>query len=137
MYNARYLYYTNISSGLKITLWGLFKKIVVADNIAIVVNNIYNNITLYDGIILWVGVFLFAIQLYCDFSGYSDMAVGIAKLLGFEDVKNFECPYLSENIKEFWARWHISLSSFFRDYIYIPLGGSRVPLYKRCINCLC
>ena len=111
--------------GLKIMLLGYFKKIVIADRAAICVNNIYNSPESFGGLYFIIATFLFSFQIYCDFSGYSDIAVGSAKVLGFDLMKNFETPYLSKSIKEFWRRWHISLSSWFMDYVYIPLGGSR------------
>jgi alginate O-acetyltransferase complex protein AlgI len=117
--------YDRISSGLSLMLWGLFKKVVIADRLAIVVNEIYNNPNEYNGFTLVVGTIFFAFQIYCDFSGYSDIAIGCAKILGFDLMKNFNYPYFSKSINEFWKRWHISLSTWFRDYVYIPLGGNR------------
>jgi len=105
--------------------WGLFKKVVVADNCAFIVNQIFENYTEYSGSTLALGAVLFAFQIYGDFSGYSDMAIGTAKLFGFKLMRNFDFPYFSRDIAEFWRRWHISLSTWFRDYVYIPLGGSR------------
>lgn len=107
-------------------LWGLFKKMVVADNCALVVNQIFGNYTDQSGGMLLIGAVLFTFQIYGDFSGYSDIALGTARLFGFRLMQNFNHPYLSRNIAEFWRRWHISLTTWFRDYIYIPLGGSRV-----------
>jgi len=117
--------YDRISSGLSLMLWGLFKKVVIADRLAIVVNEIYNNPNDYNGLTLVVGTVFFAFQIYCDFSGYSDIAIGCARVLGFDLMKNFNYPYFSRSINEFWKRWHISLSTWFRDYVYIPLGGNR------------
>jgi alginate O-acetyltransferase complex protein AlgI len=111
--------------GVKMMLWGFFKKVVVADSIAPVVNNIFDNYHQYSGATLIYGAILFSIQIYGDFSGYTDIALGTAKLFGFELLTNFRFPYFSRNIAEFWKRWHISLSSWFREYLYIPLGGSR------------
>lgn len=111
--------------GLKIMLIGYFKKIVIADRAAVCVNNIYNNPENFGGLYFIIATILFSFQIYCDFSGYSDIAVGSAKVLGYDLMKNFDTPYLSKSIKEFWKRWHISLSSWFMDYVYIPLGGSR------------
>jgi D-alanyl-lipoteichoic acid acyltransferase DltB (MBOAT superfamily) len=105
---------------------GLFKKIVIADNCADSVNLIFSNSQNYSGSTLFLGAILFAFQIYCDFSGYSDIAIGTARLFGFDLMQNFAFPYFSRDIAEFWRRWHISLSTWFRDYIYIPLGGSRV-----------
>lgn len=111
-------------------LWGFFKKIVVADNCAIIVNNIFENYTEFNGSTLFLGAIFFTFQIYGDFSGYSDIALGTARLFGFELMQNFKYPYFSRDIAEFWRRWHISLTTWFRDYIYIPLGGSRVSKTK-------
>lgn len=132
----RVFYYSNFSKGAALILWGLFKKIVIADNAAIYVNQIFDNYELYQGITLFIGAFLFAFQIYCDFSGYSDIAIGTALLFGFELMRNFDYPYFSSSISAFWRRWHISLSSWFRDYLYIPLGGSRGSGFKRQRNIL-
>jgi len=117
---------TEAEDGARQILWGLFKKIVIADNLAQVVNNIYGSYTDFSGSHLLLATFLFAWQIYCDFSGYSDIAIGLAKFFGFHLRRNFAYPYFSRNISEFWRRWHISLSTWFRDYVFIPLGGSRV-----------
>ena len=106
-------------------LWGLFKKIVIADNCAEYANMIFNNSGEYEGSTLVLGAIFFAFQIYGDFSGYSDIAIGTARLFGFNLMRNFAFPYFSRDIAEFWRRWHISLSTWFRDYLYIPLGGSR------------
>ena len=111
--------------GLRLILWGMFKKVVIADSLAPIVDGIFNNYTQYNGGMLMLGLFYFSFQIYCDFSGYSDIAIGTAKLFGIELMSNFKFPYFSRNIGEFWRRWHISLSSWFRDYMYIPLGGSK------------
>ena len=111
--------------GMKLMLWGLFKKMVVADNAAPVVNSIFGNYTHLGSATLWVGALLFTFQIYCDFSGYSDIAVGVARLFGVRLMRNFRLPYFSKSINDFWKRWHISLTSWFRDYVYIPLGGNR------------
>ncbi|MCP4960692.1 MAG: MBOAT family protein [Actinomycetia bacterium] len=111
--------------GLWLMLWGLFKKIVIADNAAIVVNEVFASDTPSSGFVGLVAVYAFALQIYCDFSGYSDIARGASKLLGIELMLNFEMPYRSQNPSEFWRRWHISLSTWLRDYLYIPLGGNR------------
>lgn len=113
------------SDGLRQILWGLFKKVVIADNCAIYANAIFNNSDDYNGSTLVLGALFFAFQIYGDFSGYSDIAVGTSRLFGFDLMQNFAFPYLSRNIGEFWRRWHISLSTWFRDYLYIPLGGSK------------
>lgn len=120
--------------GLRQILWGLFKKIVIADNCAEYANLAFSNPEANSGSTSLLGIFFFTIQIYCDFSGYSDMALGTAKLLGFELLKNFNYPYFSRNIAEFWRRWHISLSSWFRDYLYIPLGGSKGNFYSKVRN---
>ncbi len=113
-------------SGLRLILWGAFKKVVIADRLAAYVNTVYNNVEDYTGVHLMLATFFFAIQIYCDFSGYSDIAIGTARTMGFDLMQNFRQPYFSRSIREFWRRWHISLSTWFRDYVYIPLGGSRV-----------
>jgi alginate O-acetyltransferase complex protein AlgI len=120
--------------GLRRMLLGFLKKVVVADNLAPHVDEIFGNYSTCDSSTLLVGVFLFAMQIYCDFSGYSDIAIGTARLFGFELTQNFAYPYFSRNFGEFWSRWHISLSSWFRDYLYIPLGGNRATRLRRAIN---
>ena len=120
--------------GLRQILWGLFKKIVIADNAAYYVNLIFENSENYSGSTLLLGAFFFAFQIYGDFSGYSDIAIGVARLFGFNLMKNFAFPYFSRDIAEFWRRWHISLSTWFRDYVYIPLGGSHGNLLKKVRN---
>jgi D-alanyl-lipoteichoic acid acyltransferase DltB (MBOAT superfamily) len=112
-------------SGCKLIVWGMFKKIVIADSLSGIVNDIFLHYNELNAFTLIVGAISFAFQIYCDFSGYSDIALGTAKLFGFELLSNFKFPYLSRDIAEFWRRWHVSLSSWFRDYLYIPLGGSR------------
>lgn len=124
----------NVLLGLKIMLWGFFKKIVIADRVSTAVNTIYNFPQSYSGFYFVFATILFAFQIYCDFSGYSDIALGSAKVLGFELMHNFDKPYLSKSIKELWRRWHISLSTWFMDYIYIPLGGNRKGKFRKCIN---
>ncbi|MDO8490231.1 MAG: MBOAT family O-acyltransferase [bacterium] len=114
-------------SGMRLILWGLCKKVVIADRVSVFVNQIFNNAHDYAGPHFILATFLFAFQIYCDFSGYSDMARGLARTLGFELMINFNAPYFSKSVSEFWHRWHISLSTWFRDYVYIPLGGNRVP----------
>ena len=120
----------NFIDGSKLFIWGLFKKVVIADRLAFYVDRIYENPDLYNGPTLAVATLFFAVQIYCDFSGYSDMAIGTAKILGFNLMQNFNLPYLSKSIAEFWRRWHISLSTWFSDYLYKPLGGNRV-VYSR------
>jgi D-alanyl-lipoteichoic acid acyltransferase DltB (MBOAT superfamily) len=124
----------NFSSGLKMMVWGFFKKVVIADNVAVIVNNVYNNVNEFQGLPLIIATFLFAIQIYCDFSGYSDIAIGSARVMGIDLMKNFNTPYFSKSISEFWKRWHISLSTWFRDYVYIPLGGNRVSKPRHYLN---
>jgi len=124
-YSKRTFDYCKAVDGLRQILWGLFKKIVIADNCSIYVNMIFNNSADYSGSTLILGALLFAFQIYGDFSGYSDIAIGSARLFGFDLMRNFAFPYFSRDIAEFWRRWHISLSTWFRDYLYIPLGGSR------------
>jgi len=126
--------YVKAVDGLKQILWGLFKKIVIADNCAEYANIIFNNSENYPGSMLFIGAIFFTIQIYGDFSGYSDIALGSARLLGIELLRNFSFPYFSRDIAEFWRRWHISLSSWFRDYIYIPLGGNKGSLWKKIRN---
>jgi len=126
--------YNQAVDGLKQILWGLFKKIVIADGCAEYVNLIFDNPSAYSGPILIIGAVFFAFQIYGDFSGYTDIALGISRLLGFELLRNFSYPYFSRDIAEFWRRWHISLSSWFRDYLYIPLGGSRTGIWKKIRN---
>lgn len=117
--------YRYVRSGLLLMALGLFKKMVIADRLAILVNQVYNDPTSYSGGALIAATIAFAFQIYCDFSGYSDIAIGASRTLGFDLMKNFDAPYFSKSITEFWRRWHISLSTWFRDYVYIPLGGSR------------
>lgn len=114
-----------INAGIFLILWGVYKKLVIADNVAKVANEIFNNYALYTGLDIILGILAFTFQIYCDFSGYSDIARGLAKLMGFELMVNFKLPYFALNPSDFWQRWHISLSSWLRDYLYIPLGGNR------------
>jgi D-alanyl-lipoteichoic acid acyltransferase DltB (MBOAT superfamily) len=124
-YKKRHFDYRLAVDGLQQVLWGLFKKIVIADNAALYVNQIFENYDGYSGSTLLLGGIFFAFQIYGDFSGYSDIAIGISRLFGFNLMQNFAFPYFSRDIAEFWRRWHISLSTWFRDYLYIPLGGSK------------
>ena len=117
--------YTKAVDGLRQILWGMFKKVVVADNCAFFVDTIYGNVEGYNASTLAIAAVLFSFQIYCDFSGYSDIAIGLGKLFGIDLMRNFNVPYFSRDIAEFWRRWHISLTTWFRDYVYIPLGGSR------------
>ena len=126
--------YENVTYGLKLMTWGYFKKLVIADVFADVVNGVYDYAQSYVGMVFIVVTFMFAIEIYCDFSGYSDIAIGCAKLFGIDLMTNFKSPYFSFSIKEFWSRWHISLSTWFRDYVYIPHGGNRVPKLRHLLN---
>ncbi|MBQ0733121.1 MBOAT family protein [Aquimarina celericrescens] len=126
--------YNQSSEGLKLILWGLFKKVVIADSIAPIVDDIFANYTQYPASTLVLGVSLFSFQVYGDFSGYSDIAIGTAKLFGIELMSNFKFPIFSRNVAEYWQRWHVSLSTWFRHYVYIPLGGSRVSKLKSVRN---
>ena len=130
----RFFVKENAIKGLRLILWGLAKKVIIADSIAPTVDDIFTNYAEYPSTILLLGAFLFSFQIYCDFSGYSMIARGVSKLFGFELMTNFNYPYFSRNIGEFWRRWHISLSTWFRDYIYIPIGGSRVSKLKKIRN---
>lgn len=121
-------------AGLQQILWGFFKKVVIADRVAIYVNAVYNDVEQHTGATLILATVFFAIQIYCDFSGYSDIAIGTARIMGFDLMENFRQPYFSQSVREFWGRWHISLSTWFRDYLYIPLGGSRVALGRNLLN---
>ena len=127
--------------GLKMMALGFFKKIVVADQIAVYVNNVYNGVTTqgsdaFNGLTVAIATVLFAFQIYCDFSGYTDIAIGCARIMGIRLMQNFNFPYTATTIKDFWRRWHISLSSWFTDYIYIPMGGSRVRKFRHFFNLL-
>ncbi|CCG41402.1 MBOAT family O-acyltransferase [Magnetospirillum molischianum] len=114
-----------MSFGLRIFLWGLFKKVFVADRLAVLVDSVYADPSMFHGAGSWLAFYFFAIQIYCDFSGYTDMAIGISHMFGINLCENFRRPYFATSIKDFWSRWHISLSTWFRDYVYIPLGGNR------------
>jgi D-alanyl-lipoteichoic acid acyltransferase DltB (MBOAT superfamily) len=126
--------YANLSAGLKQMAWGFFKKLVVADRLSIYVDTVYPNPELHNGTTVVISSLFFAIQIYCDFSGYSDIAIGCAKTMGFDLMTNFKRPYFAKSISDFWSRWHISLSTWFRDYLYIPLGGNRVKISRRFLN---
>ena len=125
MSKRRYFDYQKAVDGMRQTLWGFFKKVVIADAVAPLVDQAFGDPNGFSAIALITGALLFSIQIYCDFSGYSDIAIGISKLFGIDLMQNFRTPYFSRDIAEFWRRWHISLSTWFRDYLYIPLGGSR------------
>jgi len=126
--------YERVVEGLKMILWGLFMKLVIADRLAIYVNAVYNNPEHHTGATLALATVFFAFQIYCDFAGYSNIAIGAAKVMGFNLMTNFNRPYFSESISEFWKRWHISLSTWFRDYLYISLGGNRVSIPRWYFN---
>lgn len=133
---TRQFEYNNATDGMKLFAWGILKKIYVADKIALYVNCVYESPADQHGLALLLATILYSFQIYCDFSGYSDMAIGAARILGFDVGRNFDHPYLSQSIGEFWRRWHISLSSWLKDYVYIPLGGSRVALPRIYLNLL-
>lgn len=136
-YEKHYFDYERVTNGIKLIAWGFFKKIVIADRLALFVDPIYNNNPVaQSGISFIFATILFSYQIYCDFSGYSDIAVGTAKILGFRLINNFNSPYFANSPSDFWRRWHISLSSWLRDYVYIPLGGNHVPIYIWPINIL-
>ncbi len=126
--------YRQASYGMKLMAWGYFKKLCLADGLAVYVNQVYGDLPSYTGFPLLLATFFYAIQLYCDFSGYTDIALGSAKILGINLTQNFRSPYFASSIKDFWGRWHISLSSWLRDYIYIPLGGNRVGRVRHGLN---
>lgn len=128
--------FENLVIGIKLLILGFFMKLVVADRAAIYVDSVYNNVGLHNGMTLWIATFLFSFQILCDFAGYSIIAKGVAKLFGFNLMTNFQRPYLATSFSQFWRRWHISLSSWFRDYLFIPLGGSRVTVLKQYKNIL-
>ena len=132
--NPRTFSYQKATEGLRLILWGLFKKTVIADSLAWRVDYSFTNYHNLDGGSLLIGLIYFSLQIYCDFSGYSDIAIGSAKLLGIELISNFKFPYFSKNISDFWKNWHISLSNWFKDYVYIPLGGSKNTKLKTIRN---
>jgi alginate O-acetyltransferase complex protein AlgI len=126
--------YSEVKNGLLLMLWGFFQKLVIADRAAILVNQVFNQYTEYAGFQIAIAVVLFAMQIYCDFAGYSNIAIGAAHVMGFSLMKNFDRPYFSKSIPEFWRRWHISLSTWFRDYLYIPMGGNRKGVLRKYFN---
>jgi D-alanyl-lipoteichoic acid acyltransferase DltB (MBOAT superfamily) len=126
--------YDRVTSGLRLAAWGMFKKVVIADRLAMYVNGVFDNPAVYPATSLALAIFFFAFQIYCDFSGYSDIAIGCARVLGFNLMSNFKQPYFSRSITEFWRRWHISLSTWLKDYLYIPLGGNRKGNIRQKIN---
>ncbi|MDT7604999.1 MAG: alginate O-acetyltransferase complex protein AlgI, partial [Acidobacteriota bacterium] len=125
-HERHYFDYPRVVAGLQLMLWGMFKKVVIADRLSPFVNLVYDDPHSYRGVSFIVATIFFAFQIYCDFSGYSDIALGAAQVMGFTLMKNFDRPYFSKSISEFWKRWHISLSTWFRDYVYLSLGGNRV-----------
>ena len=131
---VRHFDYDNATDGMKLFAWGMVKKLCIADRIAVYVNYVYGSVSDQYGFALLLATVLYSFQIYCDFSGYSDMAIGVARYLGLDAGKNFDHPYLSKSVGEFWRRWHISLSSWLRDYIYIPLGGSRGASFRVYLN---
>jgi alginate O-acetyltransferase complex protein AlgI len=135
-WETHYFDYLRVTSGLKRMAWGFFKKLVVADRLALYVNDVYGHPRNFNGLQLTLATFFFAYQIYCDFSGYSDIALGAAEVMGFRLMENFRTPYYSLSISEFWRRWHISLSTWFKDYLYIPLGGNRVSKSRHIVNLL-
>ena len=126
--------YNAVTSGLRLMAWGLFKKVMIADRLAIMVDTVYANPTNFTGFSVILATVFFAFQIYCDFSGYSDIAIGAARILGFKLMTNFKSPYLAKSISEFWQRWHISLSTWFKDYLYIYLGGNKVSIPRWYLN---
>lgn len=135
-YKKQVFKYKRVTDGMKLMLWGFFKKVVIADRLAIVVDTVFNNVGDYSGFSFVIAILFFAFQIYCDFSGYSDIAIGSAQIMGIKLMDNFRRPYFSRSISEFWKRWHISLSSWFKDYLYIPLGGNRVSIPRWYLNLL-
>ncbi len=133
-HERKYFNSSNIINGLRLMMWGLFKKVVIADRLAIVSDPVFNNPHEHTPLALAIATFFFSFQIFCDFSGYSDMAIGAARVMGFKLMKNFDKPYQSKSISEFWGRWHISLSTWFRDYLYISLGGNRVSVPRWYFN---
>lgn len=134
--NDKSFNYSAAWEGLILITWGLYKKLVIADNLAIWGDKVYGNLSSYQGFSLLLATFFFTFQIYCDFSGYTDIARGSAKLFNIELIENFKSPYFATGFKGFWSRWHISLSTWFKDYVYIPLGGNRVPKIRHAFNLL-
>ncbi len=135
-YEKHIFIYDRVINGLRQMLLGFFKKVLVADNLATIVNIVYNNPYEHNAFSLVIATIFFAFQIYYDFSGYSDIAIGASRVMGIKLMKNFDNPYRSKSISEFWGRWHISLSTWFKDYLYIPLGGNRVAVLHWCVNIL-
>jgi alginate O-acetyltransferase complex protein AlgI len=128
--------YARVTNAIKLIAWGLFLKIVIADRLGIYVDQVYGNVHDYQGIPLLLATLFFSVQIYCDFAGYTNMTRGCAKIMGYDLLENFDKPYFSKNVREFWHRWHISLTSWLRDYLYIPLGGNRVTRWRVYLNVL-
>ncbi len=126
--------FERVKDGMLLMIWGFFQKIVIADRVSVVVDTVFNNFPKFKGLYIVIGAILFGIQIYCDFSGYSMIAIGASKILGFNIMENFNSPYLAMSISEFWKRWHISLTTWFRDYLYIPLGGNRKGKCRKYLN---
>ena len=126
--------YELVKKGLLLILWGAFKKMVIADRLAMLVDTVFNGVSVYSGQAFWIASVFYTFQIYCDFSGYTDMALGSANVMGYQLTPNFNFPYLATSVVDFWRRWHISLTSWFRDYVYIPLGGNRVSELRWAIN---
>ena len=126
--------YENFDAGLRLMIWGFFMKLCIADRVSTYVDAVYNNYMEHSGVSLLLATFFFTFQIYCDFAGYSLIAIGSSKMMGFTLMENFHRPYFAKSIKEFWRRWHISLSTWFKDYLYIPLGGNRVGHYRHLWN---
>jgi D-alanyl-lipoteichoic acid acyltransferase DltB (MBOAT superfamily) len=133
-FEKHFFEYKRVTDGLKLMLWGFFKKLVIADKLALIVNFVYNDPTKFTGFPLIIATVFFAFQIYCDFSGYSDIAIGASQVMGFKLMDNFKRPYFARSIADFWKRWHISLTSWFKDYLYIPLGGNRVSVPRWYLN---
>jgi D-alanyl-lipoteichoic acid acyltransferase DltB (MBOAT superfamily) len=133
-HEKKYFNYNNAVTGLRLMIWGLFKKAVIADRLALVTDPVFNNPHGYSATSILIACIFFSFEIYCDFSGYSDMALGSARVMGFDLMKNFDRPYSAKKISEFWRRWHISLSTWFKDYLYIPLGGNRVSQSRKYFN---
>jgi alginate O-acetyltransferase complex protein AlgI len=135
-YEKKEFNYDHVVSGLRLMLWGMIKKVVIADRLSLFVDPVFAHLHDYSSLTIAIAVVFFSFQIFCDFSGYSDIAIGCARVMGFKLMTNFNKPYHSRSITEFWRRWHISLSSWFRDYLYIPLGGNRVSIPRSYFNIL-
>ncbi|MES2701281.1 MAG: MBOAT family O-acyltransferase [Bacteroidota bacterium] len=133
-HEKKYFNYNDAVTGMRLMIWGLFKKAVIADRLALVTDPVFNNPHAYSSLSILIACIFFSFEIYCDFSGYSDMALGSARVMGFKLMKNFDRPYSARKISEFWRRWHISLSTWFKDYLYIPLGGNKVSTGRKYYN---